>query len=178
MTSASPASGRYDGLTIAIHWVSALIVITLWLIGQLVDFVPRGPVRTGIWSTHATLGFVLAALLIIRIVWRLTAGRQLPAAETGVLGLAAKLGHLALYALLIAVVVLGLADAFLRGFNMFDLFHLPQIGDRSWVRPVNGLHELAANALLAVALLHAVAALFHRYVLKDGVLARMGLGAL
>jgi cytochrome b561 len=177
MTSASPAPSRYDGLTIAIHWISAVIVITLWLIGQLVDFVPRGPVRTGIWSTHVTLGFLLAVLLITRIVWRLTSGRQLPPAETGVLGLAAKLGHLALYALLIAVVALGLADAFLRGFNMFDLFHLPQIGDRAWVRQVNGLHELAANAVMAMALLHAVAALFHRYVLKDQVLARMGLGA-
>lgn len=177
MTSASVSPSRYDGLTIAIHWASALIVVSLWLIGQLVDFVPRGPVRTAIWSTHATLGFLLAALLITRIVWRFTGGRRLPAAEKGVLGLAATLGHLALYGLLIAVVALGLADAFLRGFNMFDLFRLPQVGDRSWVRPVNELHELAANAVMAMALVHAAAALFHRYVLKDQVLARMGIGA-
>lgn len=177
MTSASPAPSRYDGLTIAIHWISAVIVITLWLIGQLEDFVPRGPMRMGLWSTHVTLGFILAALLVTRIVWRLTSGRQLPPAETGLLGLAAKLGHLALYALLIAVVALGLADAFVRGFNMFDLFHLPQIGDREWRRPINELHELAANAVVAMALVHAAAALFHRYVLKDQVLARMGLGA-
>ncbi len=177
MTSAYASPSRYDGMTIAIHWVSALIVVSLWLIGQLVDFVPRGPVRSAIWSTHVTLGFTLAALLLARIVWRFTGGRRLPPADKGVLGLAATLGHFALYALLIAVVVLGVADAFVRGFNMFDLFHLPQIGDRSWVRPINELHELAANAVAALALVHAAAALFHRYVLKDQVLARMGIGA-
>lgn len=177
MISESAAPNRYDGLTIAIHWVSALIVITLWLIGQLEDFVPRGPMRGYLWSTHVTLGFVLALLLVTRLIWRSTAGRQLPPADTGILGLAAKLGHLALYALLISVVALGLADAFVRGFNMFDLFHLPQIGNREWRLPINGLHELAANATVAMALLHALAALFHRYVLKDQVLARMGIGA-
>jgi cytochrome b561 len=174
--TATAGQSRYDGLTITIHWVSAAIVTCLWLIGQLVGYAPRGPIRSGLWSTHYTLGILLAVLIVARIIWRLTAGRRLPPADTGLMGVAANLGHLALYALLVAVVALGLAGAFLRGVNLFGIVALPQIGNADWRRPVNEFHELAANAIAALALVHALAALFHRYVLRDGVLARMGLG--
>jgi cytochrome b561 len=172
----SSTQNHYDRLTIAIHWLTAALVISLWLIGQLVDFVPRGPVRMGIWSTHVVLGFTLCALLIVRIVWKLTAARKVAPANIGLMGHAAKLGHLALYGLLIAVVALGLADAFVRGFNIFNIVTLPTIGDASLRRPINGWHELAANAIAALALLHALVALFHQYVLKDQLLGRMGIG--
>jgi len=172
----SSLQSRYDGLTITFHWLTALLVVCLWLIGQLVDFVPRGPLRSDVWSTHVLLGFTLFALLVIRIIWRLTAGRHLPPTHPGFFGLVATLGHLVLYALLIAVVCLGLADAFVRGYHIFDLVTLPQIGDPALRRPINGWHELAANTIAAVALLHALVALFHQYVLKDRLLVRMGLG--
>lgn len=174
--TAPTAQSRYDGLTITIHWVSAAIVITLWLIGQFVDYTPRGPIRTGLWSTHYALGFLLAGLVVVRLIWRFTAGRRLPPADRGLMGLAASLGHIALYALLAVVVALGLADAFVRGVNIFGIVSLPHLGNADWRRPLNEYHELAANAVVALALVHALAALFHRYVLRDGVLARMGLG--
>ena len=36
-----------------------------------------------------------------------------------------------------------------------------------------GIHALTANLLIIVALVHALAALFHQYVLKDLLLLRM-----
>jgi len=92
------------------------------------------------------------------------------------MGAVAILGHLGLYALLIAVVSLGLADAFVRGYNIFGLVTLPQLGDPSLRRPINGWHGLAANTIAAIALLHAMVSLFHQYVLKNRLLARMGVG--
>jgi cytochrome b561 len=69
--------------------------------------------------------------------------------------------------------VLGVVNAFVRGYNLFDLVSLPQLGDRAMRKPITHWHGLAANLLLALAGLHAAAALFHHYIIRDSVLARM-----
>ena len=163
----------YDGTTIALHWVTAISVVVLWIIGQTADWIPDGPVNTAYWSVHVVLGFVLAAVLAWRIVWRGTGGRRLPAADAGFLHAFAKTTHYLLYALLLVVVVLGVVNAFVRGYNLFDLVSLPQIGNRALRRPITHWHGLAANILLGLALFHAAAALVHHYVWKDGLLGRM-----
>jgi cytochrome b561 len=119
------------------------------------------------------LGFALAVALVWRILWRGFGGRRLPAADSGILHVLAEATHYALYGLLLIVVVLGIVNAFVRGFNLFDLFHLPQLGDRELRRPITHWHGLAANVLLGLALLHAAAALLHYYALRDRVLQRM-----
>jgi cytochrome b561 len=164
---------RYDATTIMLHWFVAVSVIVLWVIGQTADFLPHGALNAGYWSIHVALGFVLVVALIWRIVWRVAGGLRLPAAESGVLGVIAKATHFLLYALLIVVLTLGVANAFVRGYHIFGLVSLPEIGDRAWRRPITGIHGLVANILLAVAFLHALAALAHHYVMRDGVLRRM-----
>jgi cytochrome b561 len=164
---------RYDRTTIALHWFTAALVASLWIIGQTSDWLPRGALRNTYWSAHVALGFALAAVVAWRIVWRGASGRRLPAAGSGVLRLAAETAHGALYVLLVIVIALGVVNAFVRGYNLFDLVHLPQIGDASLRRPITHWHGLAANILLGLALLHALAALSHHYVLKDAVLRRM-----
>ncbi len=71
------------------------------------------------------------------------------------------------------VVGLGVVNAFVRGYNLFDIMSLPQLGDRALRRPITHWHGLAANILLGLALFHAAAALVHHYLWKDGVLGRM-----
>jgi cytochrome b561 len=85
----------------------------------------------------------------------------------------AKATHHGLYLLLLIVIVLGVVNAFVRGYNLFDLASLPQIGDRALRKPITNWHGLAANVLLGLAGLHAAAALFHHYVIRDSVLGRM-----
>jgi cytochrome b561 len=163
----------YDRATIAMHWVTAALVVVLWIIGQTADWIPDGPLNTGVWSVHVVVGFLFAALIVLRIAWRIYGGRQLPNADQGILLVLAKLTHYLLYALLITVVVLGVVNAFVRGYNLFDLVSLPQIGDRAWRKPITHWHELAANILLGLAVFHAAAALFHHFIWRDGVLTRM-----
>ena len=164
---------HYDPVTIGLHWATAALVAILWIMGQTIDLLPRGPFRQDLWSVHVVLGFSLALVLLGRIVWRLGKGRGLPAADPGWLHRVAKATHYALYGLLLAVVGLGIANAFVRGFDLFGFWALPQIGAPALRRPVNGLHELAANLTLVVAFIHAAAALVHHYLWKDGVLRRM-----
>jgi cytochrome b561 len=167
------ASVRYDRTTISLHWITAGLVVVLWIIGQTADWLPHGPLNTAYWSVHVVLGFALAALIAWRIIWRNSGGRRWPAAETGLLHLVAEATHYGLYLLLLTVIVLGIINAFVRGYNLFDLVSLPQIGDRAMRKPITHWHGLAANLLLALAGLHAAAALFHHYMLRDSVLARM-----
>ena len=167
------ASVKYDRATISLHWITAGLVVVLWIIGQTADWLPHGPLNTAYWSLHVVLGFAFAALIVWRIIWRNSGGRRLPAAETGLLHLVAEATHYGLYLLLLTVIALGIINAVVRGYNLFDLVSLPQIGDRAMRKPITHWHGLAANLLLALAGLHAAAALFHHYMLRDSVLARM-----
>jgi cytochrome b561 len=164
---------HYGRVAIGLHWVSAMTILTLWLIGQFNGFLPRGPLRLGIWSAHVLLGLVLALVVAVRIYWRL----RHPPGETqdrGLLYAFAELGHLALYGLMPTVIALGLANAFLRGFSMFGVWSLPKLpASPDLAQSIDGWHALTANTLVVVALMHAAAAMFHHFVLRDGVLGHM-----
>ncbi len=166
----------YDRTTIALHWTTATLVVVLWIIGQTADWIPDGPVNTDYWSIHVVLGFALAIVIAWRIIWRSSGGRRLPAADLGAVHVLAKATHYGLYLLLLAVVALGITNAFVRGYNLFDLVSLPQLGDKALRRPMTQWHGLAANILLGLAGFHAAAALFHHYYLRDGVLGRVVTG--
>ena len=155
------------------HWITAGLVVVLWIIGQTADWLAKGSLQTAYWSMHVVLGFSLAVVVAWRLIWRLTQGRRLPPADVGLLQLGAKATHYGLYLLLLVVIALGVINAFVRGYTLFDLVSLPQLGDKALRRPLTQWHGLAANILLGLAALHAVAALVHHYIVRDGVLRRM-----
>jgi cytochrome b561 len=161
---------RYDDKTILLHWLTALLIITLWCVAQIIDWFPT-PQHVIPRSVHVTLGVALVIVLAIRVWWRASGGRRLPPAETGLLQAAATSVHYLLYALVIAELVLGLSNTWIRGDSYFGLFKLP--GYAPLRRSVGQLHGLVANIILIVAGLHALAALAHHYVLRDNVLRRM-----
>ncbi len=166
---------RYDNGTIALHWISAALVVALWTIGQTIDVFPSGPLRVDYRSLHIVLGLVLGGVFVVRLTWRLTGRRRLPPLDHGMLHVAAEATHWLLYALLLAAVGLGIANVWVRGDSFFNLFSVPAFdpGNRALRQQVGDWHALAANTILIVAGLHAAAALFHHYVLRDATLRRM-----
>jgi cytochrome b561 len=164
---------RYDPTTIRLHWATAILVALLWIIGQTADWIPDGRVNNAYWSVHVVLGFALVILVIWRIIWRAAGGRRLPPADSALLQVAAKTVHYLLYLLLLIVLVLGVANAIVRGYKLFDIASLPQFGDKALRKPITHWHGLAANILLGLAFLHAAAALTHHYIMRDSVLQRM-----
>jgi cytochrome b561 len=163
----------YDPPTICLHWTSAGLVALLWAMGQTADFFPRGLLHDGDWSLHVIFGFALALVLVERLLWRISRGHHLPPSDQGLLGFVGTATHYALYALLGTVVALGIANAFARGVNLFEVWALPQIGSPSLRRNLTEWHGLAANLIMIVAFVHAGAALAHHYLWHDGVLRRM-----
>jgi cytochrome b561 len=161
----------YDRRTIVLHWLVAGTIAFMWLLARLNMFLPKGPLRLSLWSIHVLVGFCLAGLIAARIGWRLTRGDRLPASEHGLRHLLAVTIHYALYLLMLTVVLLGLAHV--SGFKLFGVIGLPTF----WAKPINHdigeWHGLMANIIAAVAVVHALAALYHHYVVRDGVLRRM-----
>lgn len=171
---------HYDARTIRLHWLTAGLVILLWILGETIDFFPRGVPRITARSVHICTGVLLAIVFCYRVWWRSTAGDRLPPVEgSQALQISAKLIHGALYAIVLTTIVLGFANVWVRGDNIFNLFSVPAFdpGNKALRGQVEDLHGLCANLVLIVAGLHAAAALLHHYVFKDNVLRRMLLKA-
>jgi cytochrome b561 len=175
VTAGVAAPARYDGVSILLHWVTAALVVILWTLGQTIDFFPKGAPKIDARSTHFVLGATLGIVLLIRVRWRVGAGRRLPLAGPGWIGIAARIVHYGLYALLAATLVLGVFKAWQRGDVLFNVYTLPKLipGDLALKRTLEALHGDFADIVLIVAGLHALAALAHHYLLRDPVLRRM-----
>ncbi|MDR3473671.1 MAG: cytochrome b [Devosia sp.] len=169
--------GRYDRVTIGFHWLTAALVVLLFGSSWLWDHVPRDlQWRRPLEDVHVSFGIAFAAVILGRIVWRWVRGRKLPA-DAGLQGLLSKLVHFALYGLLILQVGLGFGLRWMQGedFSFFGLFSIPQLfaPDRPLAHTLQELHSLTGWAIVILAAGHAVAALYHHYVARDGVLKRM-----
>jgi cytochrome b561 len=175
----APRRERYDRTTVSLHWIVAVGVLGQWLGAHAIDLFPKGPLRVDARSVHILVGVTLLVLMGWRIWWRARGGvRFAPDPRPG-FAIAARLGHLALYGLLLTILVLGVLDAWVRGDSIFDLFHIPHLGDlapparHALAERVVALHELAANLMLWLAAGHAIVAVAHHVWLKDAVFGRM-----
>jgi cytochrome b561 len=178
VTGGAAGTVRYDPPAMALHWLTALLVLVLWTLAQAWGFLQRGtPMRLELQALHVSLGLMLIVVLALRIGWRLGPSRRLPPADSGVLELAARGMHYLLYVLLLVQIVLGLcfrwSGDYPRGF--FGLFTIPSpfAFAQQQGRIIAELHQWIGNAIVALAALHALAALFHHFWLRDDVLRRM-----
>ena len=173
--SRTDASVHYDKKTIWLHWLTAFLVFGLWIVAHTIDWFPRGTPRVLVRSLHISAGTLLAGIVLFRIWWRLTSGAKLPPSASGMQQTLATLVHLLLYVCVIATLVIGFGNTWIRGDNIFDLFRIPAFdpGNKELRSAAGEWHELAANILLVLALAHAAVALAHHYLWKDGILRRM-----
>jgi cytochrome b561 len=170
---------NYSPAQKTLHWLVFALVTFLYGITYVEEFFPRGsPGRAWVWWLHVAFGLLLAAVLILRISTRLRLGTPAPVRSiTPLEERAARITHLLLYVLLVAVVILGIVLAFYRGnaLSFFGLFTIPSpvAADRETARSFQELHNLGATALVILAGFHAAAALWHHWFRRDAVLERM-----
>ena len=170
----------YDRASIWLHWITAVLVFANFLLAVTWDWFAK-PTRQLMEQTHMSLGVLLAAAIVVRLAWRWLPGHQVASLESGWIRLASKATHYLLYALLVAEAVLGFTFRWGAGRPMafFGTAIPPLIGEvgRPLVRELREFHEWIGWTIAILALLHAAAALYHHYVLKDRVLVRMLPGA-
>ena len=172
-------SGRnaspYSRLSIGLHWFMLLLLAAVYACIELRELYPRGSdIREGLKTWHFMLGLTVFGLVALRLVARIGSPRPAPPRSWSD-GLA-PLVHLALYAVMIVMPLLGWLALSADGKAVpFFGFELPPL-----VRPnetlagqVEEIHETVGTAGYWLVGVHAAAALFHHYVLRDGVLRRM-----
>lgn len=167
---------NYDRVAIALHWATAFLVIANFTLAQTWDWFAK-PVKGLMEDTHMSFGVLLAAAVIARLVWRWLPGHQLSSLEAGWVRLVSKATHYLLYGLLVIEAGLGFAFRWGAGRPMefFGLGILPLTGaiDKALRHDLREIHEKIGWAIIILALIHALAALYHHYALKDRVLERM-----
>lgn len=164
-------STRYSKSMIVIHWVTALAVLGAWLTSEGGRHMAENPPLL-----HFSLGLAVLVLVVPRLILRLAGGTPEADVQGGWLGAAAKAGHAVLYLFMIGLPLTGWYAASRLGVPVsFFGLHLPAIAE-----PVRGepgliaeLHENAGTVILYLAGLHALMAIWHQFVLRDGTLQRM-----
>lgn len=167
----------YDNVAVTLHWLTALLVVVQFGLAITWDYFSH-ETSEAMEGVHISLGVLLTAIIIARIAWRLIPGHQVPSSQVGWVRLASKGVHYLLYALLVAQASLGFAFRWAQGHSVrfFGLFAIPgpfgQL-EKATRHTLHGLHEKIGWAIVIIALGHALAALYHHYVVKDRVLQRM-----
>jgi cytochrome b561 len=176
-----------------LHWAMAVLILFLLGVGfYMVEILGSRDLvaRFQLTQTHKSFGFVVFALALARLAWRL-ADPVRPAADRGWQAAAARGAHLALYALMLWMPLSGWLMASASPLNdpgaypvqirnmVFGLFELPDPispGDRELEGVLKSAHFYSALALAALLAIHAAAALKHHLVDRDDVLRRMTWG--
>ncbi len=175
----SNESGHYDRVAVILHWL-----IGIWLLGQiafglLLDSYARGtPEKAMAVNLHKSSGLVLGLLILLRIVWRLRhAPPAYPASVTAVQLRAIRIGHGLLYLCMLAMPLTGyLAANFSKyGINFFNAWPIAPWGpdDKSLHGLFNGAHDAIAIVFILLILGHIGLALYHAYIARDGLSARI-----
>ncbi len=169
---------RYGAVAQSFHWLTAILVLVAFLYGpggseQRVYSAARDFDR----QLHETLGLCVLVLVVLRLLWRLVDKRPEPVDIAPWMGRAARLMQAGLYVLLFAVPLTAIAGAWLEGHPLTLLGGL-EIAPRLAQAHAAGtlvaeVHTWLGDAILWLAGLHAAAALFHHFVLRDGVLLSM-----
>jgi cytochrome b561 len=166
----------YDGVAIALHWITAALVVANFALAQTWDWFAT-PVKGLMEDTHMSFGVLLTAVVVARLAWRWLPGHQVSSIEAGWMRITSKATHYLLYLLLLAEAGLGFAFRWGAGRPMefFGLGIPPLIGEmgRPLRHELREFHEWIGWAIIVFAAVHAAAALYHHYVLKDRVLERM-----
>lgn len=182
MTTRTPVEPRYDGMAIMLHWLLALLILSVFAMGVYVSDLPFSLAKLKLINWHKWADMTVLALSVWRLVWRLThrppalparMARAMPAWQR----VAFHGTHHLMYLMFFAVPLLGWAYSSAKGYPIvwFGVLPLPD-----WVSPnealaeqLKPLHGLAAYSLIGLVVLHVGAALKHQFIDRDGLLNRM-----
>jgi cytochrome b561 len=174
----SAPPGRYSAVTQTFHWLTAILVLAAFIYGP-------GGSESRVYSAardadrqlHETLGVCVLVLAGLRLGWRAVARRPAPPDVARWMDVTSKLVQAALYLLLLAVPITAITGAWLEGHPLTLLGGVrigPLLGKAHDAGAgIATLHTWLGDTMMWLAGLHALAALLHHLVLRDGVLVSM-----
>lgn len=168
----------YSGFAKFLHWVIAACVITMIPIGISMYYMGAGTLQNVFYTIHRSLGVLVLALMLVRLVYRLVRGAPPPEPTLEPFQrVVSHLVHLALYALIIAQALIGwvATSAYGAAISFFGLFTVPALvaKDQELAEPLFTFHNYIGFLIAGLLAMHIGAALYHYFIRKDGVLQRM-----
>ncbi|MEZ2406814.1 cytochrome b [Bosea sp. RCC_152_1] len=172
----------YGGVARTFHWVTVVAVLAMLPLGLAMTY--RGNTLNiwdgttdALYSAHKLIGFLLLWLTAGRLIYRFLHG--VPPDEPSLAWwqrAGSHLVHWLLYGLLLVVPLLGwIGVSLFPALTVFNLFNLPALTspDQAAAGRVLGIHGKLALMAGAIVVLHILAALYHHFIRRDGVLRRM-----
>ena len=178
--NSNPAGvSTYNWLARQFHWVIAALIFMAFALGLTMETLELSKEKLNFYAWHKWLGMIILMLVVMRLIWRFLTkapkeqNEQVPA----LMNLAAKIGHFALYAVLIALPLVGWLRSSSAGFQivLFEMIPVPDLIGKDEVlsKQLAGLHHLLADALAILVIGHIGAVVVHHLVFKDPVLLKM-----
>jgi cytochrome b561 len=169
--------GSYNAVSIGLHWATALLFVAAYSTIELRELFPKGSgMRDAMRWWHESVGLAIFVLAGLRLLIRQVARPRLPKENQSWLRGLSVASHVALYLLMITLPVIGwiMLSADGKAIPFFGVSLPPLItpnGDLA--EQLEELHETVGTLGYWLIGLHATAALFHHYVLRDKTLRRM-----
>lgn len=169
---------RFGLISIILHWVTALLVLSLLALGFAAYLMARGEGRTSVLTLHVSLGLLLVPVYLVRIFWRWRYGK--PAAEQAspVLRILAEAVWRLLLVLILVQLLSGPFLVWLHGrpvafFGLFRIMPIVAENHHFHAVLVRPIHLTTGVLLVALICLHIAGALKHVLIDRDGVTQRM-----
>ncbi len=171
------ASDRYGSVAIAIHWLTAILILVMFILGFSAEEAETDALERMLLIPHIVIGITILLLTLFRIGWWVFADKK-PAEQPGIPTWQARLAtlvHILAYVFIIGLAVSGIATNIVSGMipALASGTPLPSLED---VAPFE-VHETLAKLFIGLLVVHIGAALYHHFIRRDGLLARMGIGA-
>jgi cytochrome b561 len=169
---------RYDAVAQTFHWLIAALIVVQFALAWTADDLPLGLHKLALLARHKSFGMTVLTLAVLRLLWRWShRPPALPKAMTPIEVKLAHATHLAFYVLLFAMPLSGWLMSSAKNYSVswFGVFTWPNLigKNEAAFSALRETHEFLSWALLAMAILHVLAALKHHFWNKDDVLLRM-----
>jgi len=169
---------KFGMVRMSVHWaIAALLIIQVPLAWYMIEL-PNGPDKVANYALHKSLGMVIFAIAVFRLIWALLSRRpKLPAEVPLWEKVLAKLSQALLYILIILMPITGwlMSSAYDVPVSVFGLFTLPDLNEpnKQFAEGMVNAHLLQSWILLTILGLHVIGALKHGFVDQDNVLYSM-----
>lgn len=167
---------RYGVITIFIHWLMAVLIVGLLVLGLYMTLLPINHTKLILYGWHKEYGLLALGIALLRFTWRLI--NLNPRLSLSLLEkIAARTVHWAFYIFMFAMPISGWLITSAAGLptSFFGIFILPDFISASEESRVlfEKIHQWLGYGLIITIVLHSCAALKHHFINKDDILKRM-----